>query len=140
LLLYAALPRARRAWCAGLAMAGSTAAAVLLGGALTGGFCGLSGAGHGLMAALAVSLHRTGDRTERWMGGVTLLLVAGKGLVEALTGTVLFASWHLGDVGAPVAVCHLGGVLGGLVAMPPSFRRRKLSSGDGPTRLVEVPA
>lgn len=140
LALYAALPRAGRGWCAGLAMAGSTAAAVLPGGALAGGFCGLSGAGHGLMAAVAASFLRGSDRAGRWMGGLALALVVGKGLVEAWTGSVLFSSWHLGDVGAPVAVCHLGGVLGGVVAMPPRCRRRKLSSGDGPPRLVERPA
>jgi len=140
LALYAALPRARRGWCAGLAVAGSTGAAVLLGGAPAGGFCGLSGAGHGLMAAVAASFLRGSDRAGRRMGALALALVAGKGLVEALTGAVLFSSWHLGDVGSPVAVCHLGGVLGGLIAMPTWLRRRKLSSGDGPPRLVEKPA
>ena len=140
LMLYAALPSRSRGWCTGAAVAGSTAAAVLFGGALPGGFCGLSGAGHGLMAALAIDLFRAPDRAVRWMGRAALLAVAGKGVLEAVTGAVLFSSWHLGDVGSPVAVCHLGGIAGGVVVALWSARRRELSSGDAGTRLVEVPA
>ena len=34
---------------------------------------------------------------------------------EAATGDVLFASWHLGSLGTPIAACHAGGILGALV-------------------------
>ncbi|HMP76949.1 MAG TPA: rhomboid family intramembrane serine protease [Kiritimatiellia bacterium] len=116
LSLYAALPRGSRALSAGAALIGSTVAALLAGGIPVGGFCGLSGAGHGLMAALALVLLKSPNRANRRLGGATFVLVAGKVLIEALSGSVFFVSWHWGDVGSPVAVCHAGGVLGGAVA------------------------
>lgn len=120
LLLYAALPRRTRAGTALASAAGSTGAALLAPGALAQGFCGLSGAGHGLMVATALLLLRAPDASTRKLGGAALVLVLGKCVLEAVSGTVLFAGWHLGDVGAPVAVCHLGGALGALAAV--SFR------------------
>lgn len=123
LSLYAALPRGSRALCAGAALIGSTVAALVSGGIPVAGFCGLSGAGHGMMAALALEYLRAPDRANRWLGGAAFVLVAGKALIEALSGSVFFASWHWGDVGSPVAACHAGGVLGGAVAAY-FFRRR----------------
>ncbi len=120
LLLYAALPHRTRAWTALASAAGSTGAALLAPGALAQGFCGLSGAGHGLMVATALLLMRAADESSRKVGIVALVLVLGKCGLEAALGTVVFAGWHLGDVGAPVAVCHLGGALGALAAA--SFR------------------
>lgn len=82
----------------------------------TVGLCGLSGLAHGLMAVTGVETLGAADRGERRVGAVTLALVVAKTLFEALTGHVLFASWHLGDVGLPLAACHAGGVVGGLAA------------------------
>lgn len=76
------------------------------------GLCGLSGVGHGLMAALAVEMLRRQDR----LGWVCLAAVVAKAMWEAITGDVFFASLHFGLVGTPVAVCHAGGVLGALLA------------------------
>lgn len=81
-----------------------------------GSLCGLSGVAHGLLAVSALELMDTRDRTTVRIGAVGLFIVAGKSVIEALTGHVLFASLHLGDVATPVAICHLGGVLGGLLA------------------------
>jgi hypothetical protein len=46
------------------------------------------------------------DTNDRFSGSIC----------EAVTGDVLFASWHLGSLGTPVAECHAGGVLGALLA------------------------
>jgi hypothetical protein len=82
------------------------------------GLCGLSGAAHGLMALcgleLAFGRHRV--RGGAWVGMLCFVLVAGKSVIEAVTGRVFFAAMHLGSVGVPMTLCHLGGVLGGLVA------------------------
>jgi rhomboid family GlyGly-CTERM serine protease len=81
-----------------------------------GSLCGLSGVAHGLLAVSALELMDTRDRTLARVGAACLLIVAGKSVIEAFTGHALFESWHLGDVATPVAICHLGGVLGGLLA------------------------
>jgi hypothetical protein len=41
------------------------------------------------------------------------LLVAGKSIWEATTGHVFFEWLHFGRLGTPIAVSHLGGVIGG---------------------------
>lgn len=82
------------------------------------GLCGLSGAAHGLMAlfGLELALGRHRQRGAEWIGALCFLVVLGKSIFEAATGDVLFSSLHLGDVGTPQTLCHLGGVLGGLTA------------------------
>jgi len=57
-----------------------------------------------------------GDRTVSRAGLASLLAVVAKSTYEAATGHVAFAALHLGDVASPVAICHAGGVLGGLLA------------------------
>ncbi|HEX9189613.1 MAG TPA: rhombosortase [Vicinamibacteria bacterium] len=99
------------------------AASVLPGEAARYGLCGLSGVGHGLLAATAVLLVRDPDASTRRLGAVVLVLVVGKALGEALTGRLLLDLVHLGDLGRPNRLCHLGGVVGGglaalLVAAP----------------------
>jgi rhomboid family GlyGly-CTERM serine protease len=81
------------------------------------GLCGLSGVAHGLMAASGMDLVRAsrGWDATRWTGLFTLGLAAGKSVVEAITGQVLFAFLYFGLVGTPLVMCHLGGVLGGLL-------------------------
>jgi len=80
------------------------------------GLCGLSGIAHGLMAVSGMEMIRSHGGTAGRIGWISLAIVCTKSVVEALTGHVLFASFHFGMVGAPVAVCHLGGVLGGFAA------------------------
>ena len=81
------------------------------------GLCGLSAVGHGLLAVLALDMICYGqdDPLLRRTGKGVLLLVLGKSIVEAVTGTVVFSGLHLGSIGTPVAASHLGGVLGGVV-------------------------
>jgi rhomboid family GlyGly-CTERM serine protease len=116
LLLYSGLQAraAERLALTACSAAGSLLAAFLAPGFAERGLCGLSGAAHGLMAVSALELMARPE--SRRAGLAALLLVAGKSLLEAATGSVLFAGLHLGYIGAPIAVCHLGGVLGGSVA------------------------
>jgi rhomboid family GlyGly-CTERM serine protease len=79
----------------------------------THGLCGLSGVAHGLAAVVGLELFVwSRDRVLRAAGLVSFASVVLKSLVEALTGEVVFASWHLGWLGTPIAVCHAGGVIG----------------------------
>lgn len=78
------------------------------------GLCGLSGIAHGLIAV--VSLEMISTRRNRMLGLLCLSAVAMKSIFEMSTGQVLFASWHHGLCGVPVAACHGGGVLGGVVS------------------------
>jgi len=78
------------------------------------GLCGLSGTAHGLMAY--AGLEMTFTRGLQKTGLMTFLLVLVKSLFEAVTGTVVFDFMHMGLCGSPVAICHLGGVTGGIVA------------------------
>jgi rhomboid family GlyGly-CTERM serine protease len=82
------------------------------------GYCGLSGIDHGLMTicALEMLFDRDSDRTMKIAGGVSLLLVAVKSIYEAATGRMFLEILHFGMMGSPVAVSHIGGVLGGLIA------------------------
>lgn len=117
LMLYHSLREPSRLWrlvifaaCA----AGSTGLAAMFMEA-NGTLCGLSGAGHGLMAVSALEMMTMDDRDNVRIGAVCLTGLVAKSLIEAITGQVWFASLHLGEIGAPVAICHLGGVLGGLI-------------------------
>lgn len=116
LMLYHGLREPSRVWrflvVAACAVGSLGLASVSM--ALDATLCGLSGIGHGLMAFSAMEMTADADRTTVRIGAICLLGLVAKSLFEACAGYVLFASWHLGDVGAPVAVCHLGGVLGGL--------------------------
>ena len=47
-----------------------------------------------------------------WVGFAATIV---KCLIEVSTGQVMFASWHLGWLGTPIAGAHLGGVLGALL-------------------------
>jgi hypothetical protein len=98
------------------ANAGSVVGAHLSGLHQVSGFCGLSGIAHGLLAFLALDwMIRGATAPERNAGAVTLTVLLGKSLFEAATGQVFLAGLHLGDVGTPLAACHLGGVAGALL-------------------------
>jgi len=88
----------------------------LISSPLINGLCGLSGIAHGLMAVSALELMQTQDQTLRRAGAACLTIVILKCLYEGLSGHVLFNSLHFGSVGSPVAICHAGGILGGLLA------------------------
>lgn len=82
----------------------------------THGLCGLSGIAHGLTAVVSLELlRRATDRVSAWTAALCFAGVVGKSVIEALTGNVLFTSWHLGSLGTPIAACHAGGVLGALL-------------------------
>lgn len=83
------------------------------------GLCGLSGIAHGLMAVSALELvaHHPPGSPERRVGLAAFIFVAGKAAFEALTGRMFFAFLDFGLLGAPVAVSHAGGIIGGLLAM-----------------------
>jgi rhomboid family GlyGly-CTERM serine protease len=113
LLLYQSLrgPRVAYVTAAG---AGSLLASLWFWPAIgTTGLCGLSGIAHGLMAVSALEMIHQGERRVGW---TCLALVAGKSIWEAATGQVVFSFLHFGLMGTPVAVCHLGGVVGGAAA------------------------
>lgn len=97
------------------ACAAGSLAASLISAPLTGGLCGLSGITHGLMAISALEIMRSEDRTLRNAGIICFLVVVSKSMVEAFTGHIAFGFLHFGSIGNAVAVCHAGGVLGGLI-------------------------
>jgi rhomboid family GlyGly-CTERM serine protease len=92
------------------------------------GLCGLSGTAHGLMALLC--LQRIGSArekaTEHLAYSAVLVGLVAKCLLESLTGDALLASWHMGAIGTPIAVCHAGGLLGALAFWLVSGFERKL--------------
>lgn len=84
----------------------------------TNGLCGLSGIAHGLTAVVGLEmLRKESDTGLRVAGLLCFLSVAAKCLIEAVTGDVLFAFWHLASLGTPIAVSHAGGALGALAAL-----------------------
>jgi rhomboid family GlyGly-CTERM serine protease len=108
-------------WCA----AGSLLAAMLSPLVAVRGFCGLSGIAHGLMALSAVEMIRRGDAWERRAGWFAFLIVVVKAGYEAASGNVVLSFLHFGLMGVPIAACHAGGVIGGLVACLKHARRAR---------------
>ncbi len=78
------------------------------------GLCGLSGIAHGLMAYSGLEMMR--EKTTEKAGLVCLTMVVAKSIYEGVTGTVFFSFLLFGLCGIPIAVCHLGGVLGGIIS------------------------
>lgn len=78
------------------------------------GLGGLSGTAHGLMAFYGLEM--MGRKSERRIGQITFWLVAAKSVWEAINGQVFLGFMHMGSCGTPLAACHLGGVLGGILA------------------------
>ncbi len=108
------LTRTRRMLTVAACAAGSLMVSLPVIGA-DGTLCGLSGIAHGLLAVLALHMAEESDQTLRRAGFAGFVIVVAKCICEAVTGGVLFANLHLGNVAAPVAVCHAGGVLGGVI-------------------------
>ncbi len=77
------------------------------------GLCGLSGIAHGLMAISGLEMMCS--RQMKWFGGISFVVILLKAIYEAFSGKVMFAFMHMGLCGEPIAVCHMGGVLGGVI-------------------------
>jgi len=122
LMLYSQLTAksaAVRVWYFAAAAVGSMAAvAIALPYVESIGYCGLSGVDHGLMVVcgLEMLVGRDSDRAMKIAGVVSILLVAVKSVYEAVTGHMFLEFLHFGMMGSPVAVSHIGGVAGGLIA------------------------
>ena len=95
------------------------------------GFCGLSGIAHGLMVLSALGMVRGKERAQRCAGWIALSCVIAKALLEAITGDVLLSFVHMGLMGSPVAACHAGGVVGGVLAWLIIARIRFVSTDAG---------
>jgi rhomboid family GlyGly-CTERM serine protease len=80
------------------------------------GLRGLSGVAHGLMVVCALDSIQSNNRPEKIFGWLILLGVSAKCAIEQLTGNVVFAAFHLGNVGFPVPSCHVGGAVGGAIS------------------------
>ncbi|HEV7403323.1 MAG TPA: rhombosortase [Chthoniobacteraceae bacterium] len=122
LALYANLlapTRGRRLAATAVCAAGSLLVALCV-SPLIGrlGLCGLSGAGHGLLAfsALEVLAMPGADRATRRFALASLAGVGIKAIYELVTGQSFFPGLQFGLLGTPIVACHAGGVLGGLVA------------------------
>jgi rhomboid family GlyGly-CTERM serine protease len=143
LALYASLGEPRRLARLGLVAAGAAGSALLPllvePGIYSRGLCGLSGVDHGLLAASALEAARGPDALTRRLGWMLLAGVSVKALWEAMAGRVVFASFHLGDVGAPIASSHLGGLLGALLFLGATgWSRREGRRAEGKTAGAPV--
>jgi rhomboid family GlyGly-CTERM serine protease len=107
---------ARLAMVAASAAASLAAASLVPGETAVYGLCGLSGVGHGLMAGAAVLGLGDADPASRRAARVVLAVVVVKAAVEAVTGTLLLDLVHMGDLGRPNRLVHIGGVAGGALA------------------------
>ncbi|HEX7859696.1 MAG TPA: rhombosortase [Verrucomicrobiae bacterium] len=116
----------------------------------TVGLRGLSGVAHGLVIVTSLEAVRSKTKSERYFGWIILAGVCAKCLVELATGTVLFANYHLGNVGIPIPTCHVGGALGGLISyglvalagarQPFQFLSLQSSSSDSQSPAPKSPA
>ena len=77
------------------------------------GLCGLSGVAHGLMLLCGLEAASQADKKSKWLGVTLFGGALAKTLFEQFSGNPFFAN-HLGNVGTPIAACHLGGMLGAL--------------------------
>ncbi len=78
------------------------------------GLCGLSGVGHGLFMIVSLEMMRSSDhRLPGILCGGALIL---KCCIEMTSGNPVFGFVHGDLIGKPVLICHLGGVLGGLLS------------------------
>ena len=81
------------------------------------GLCGLSGTAHGLMAisGLECMTARDSDPVVKRVGFVCFALVVIKSMWEAVAGKVLLEIFFFGMMGVPLALCHAGGTLTGIL-------------------------
>ena len=101
----------------------SLAAALLVSPQIyTLGLCGLSGIAHGLMAVSSLEMMK--QKENFLIGIISFLLVVSKSIYETVTGDVIFSFMHMGLCGIPLAACHAGGVLGGILVFSLCDNRR----------------
>lgn len=84
------------------------------------GYCGLSGLAHGLMAIwclerIAGLNTRSAEKIEQRIAFVVFTGLVAKCVYEVTAGHAFLASTHLGDVGVPVVISHLAGVIGAVI-------------------------
>jgi len=105
-----------------------------LGPSANSGLCGLSGIAHGLMAVSALELITSSKlgSPERRVGMVSLVFLLSKATYEAVTGHMFFSFLAFGMVGSPVAVSHLGGIIGTLLVYAATCALRVSRVGDFP--------
>lgn len=77
------------------------------------GYCGLSGAAHGLMAFGALEMME--EKDLRGTGILLLLILVSKTAFEVITGTLPLSWMHIGELGKPILVSHAGGVIAGII-------------------------
>ena len=115
--------------CGGFSLA---AALIFLPEIETRGLCGLSGIAHGLMAFSGLEIMQT--RKNIWIGLFSFGLVFIKSIYEFISGNVMFTFMHMGLCGTPLAACHLGGVIGGIICFFIfKVRTRSISSSANPS-------
>ena len=131
IMLYSQLQAkslAKRSFYLGSAAFGSMAAvAFALPHMEAAGYCGLSGIDHGLMVICGMEMLTSADtdRTEKTAGAVSVTLVIAKSLFEAITGHMFLEFLHFNMMGSPVAVSHIGGAAGGLIAALAAMKTKK---------------
>ncbi|MHA1574729.1 MAG: rhombosortase [Alphaproteobacteria bacterium] len=76
------------------------------------GLCGLSGIAHGLMVVAALEMTKT--KQTKIIGFVAFSIVILKTTIELTFSPSTLSFLHVGDVGIPIAECHLGGIIGGI--------------------------
>jgi len=79
------------------------------------GYCGLSGAAHGLMAICGLEMIGVKEKSISIAGMVCMCLLIGKCVFENFTGTMFFNFAHPDLIGVPIAMSHAGGLIGGLL-------------------------
>jgi len=79
------------------------------------GFCGLSGAAHGVLALSMLEMTSDGDRINRMTGCVCLAILIGKCVYEVITGVPFLGRLHFGNIGVPLLGSHLGGAVAGMM-------------------------
>jgi len=77
------------------------------------GLCGLSGIAHGLMIIAALEMIR--NKQTKTLGWLAFSIVIIKTTIELTVSPTALAFLHLGNVGIPIAECHAGGIIGGLI-------------------------
>lgn len=81
------------------------------------GLCGLSGVAHGLIFVCAFEAASRSDKRSQQLGLVLFAAALAKTIFEQVTGNVLFADQHFGNVGTPIASCHFGGAIGAIISV-----------------------
>ena len=120
-LLYAMLAEKssfRRTCYVLVSAAASLAAVTIKMPSLTSvGYCGLSGIAHGLMAVTSLEMifGADSDTTQKRAGIISLALLVAKSVYEMISGQMMFGFIYGGLIGSPIAVSHIGGVIGGCV-------------------------